>query len=583
MNAKRALPFCLLLSVVSLPAAAGFTIDFDTGINVSDTPEGTARSDYAMVVDPDSLGKIHVVTYADGTNGERDIYVRHSTDDGQTWSPAVNLSNTAAQTNIIGEPGNSRRPSIVSADGRVLIAWVDTYCPGGAQGSFISNEGGPTAFGCIYVARSADAGRTWSPGEQLTDGSRDAINPYPAASPSGVAVAWQEDPEGVEGGGDLSGASGASGSPGTDIHYAALSSAGFDASTAFTAATVVTDNTGTSQEDPAATRPNLQLVGTTAMLGYEEKKSGAQGKNVHLHTFGFLSPDSGAAGDVVNDVAENARRVRIVVQPAARAGASDTRALVIWRQGLGTQNAPADLILRRAVGGYSPADLLPAVNLSAATLSSPTNATPDDSIRGHRAILDGDRVGVVYIYTPSEPLRALQQANYNATTRHSRDGGVSWSAPRNVSNVEDTTINAFAPRIVGTPPTIATGDPLDERDPDAFVVGWDTRTNTIAPSDATRLDAFVAVTGDFGQQFSEPIPVADSISQEFELGLQLFPSGRVLCAIWKQRDPDRNPDTWFRCGVRNFAPVIVPVNSWAALLGMIILVIASARWLGPRA
>lgn len=583
MHSRFALPFFLILATTSLPAAAQFTIDFGPGVNVSDTPEGTARSDYAMVVDPGSLAKVHVVTYADGTNGERDIYVRHSTDGGQTWSPALNLSGTAAQTNVIGQPGNSRRPIIAASNGRVIIAWVDTWCPGGAQGSFTMSGGGTAAFGCIWAARSIDSGRTWSSAEQLTDGSRDAINPYPAISAAGAAIAWQEDPEGVQGGGDLSGASGASGSPGTDIHYSSLSAAGLDGASPFPPPTTVTDNTGTSQQDPAATRPNLQLVGSTALLGYEEKKFGAQGKNVHLHTFDFLSPPSGAAGAVVNDTAENARRVRIVVQPAAQAGPSDTRALVIWRQGLGTQDAPADLILRRAVGGYEATDLQPAINLSAATLGSATGANPDDSIRGHRAILSGDRAAVVYIYTPSEPLRALQQANYNATTRHSRDGGASWSAPRNVSNVEDTTVNAFAPRIVGTPPTIATGDPLDERDPDAFVLGWDTRTNTVEPSDATRLDAFVSITGDYGQRFSEPIPVADSISQEFELGIQVFPSGRVLCTIWKQRDPNLNPDTWFRCGVRNFAPVIVPIASWPALLILIMLVMASTRWIRPGA
>jgi hypothetical protein len=561
----------------SMSLSAQFTIDFGPGVNVSNTPDSTARTDYRIVVDPGTQEKVHVVTYAEGPNGQRDIFVRHSTDDARTWSPPVNLSNTAAQSNVLDEPGNSRRPAIAASDGGVLISWVDTYCPGGNQGTYTDDEDELTAFGCIHVARSNDAGRTWSTGEQLTDGSRDAINPYPAASSSGFALAWQEDPEGVPGTGQ-EGASGASGSPGTNIHYSALSGADFASATPFPADTVVSDNTGTSGGDPAATRPNLQLTGGTALLGYEEKKDGARGKNVILHTFGLLTPPSGAAGDVMNDPAENARRVRITAQPAAAAGPSDTRALFIWRQGVGVQGAPADFMMRRAVGGHDFARFQPAINLSGATLASPTDANPDDSIRGHRAILNGDRAAVVYIYTPSETLRALQEANYNATTRSSRDGGATWSAPRNVSGVTDNTITAFAPRIIATPPAIPSGDPLDTRDPDAYFVGWDTRTNTVEPHESERIDAWTAVTGTFGADFSDPLPVAnDPAAGEYSVVLQTFPSGRVLCAVWRQRDAETRPDAWIRCGPRNLVPRIVSVGSWPALLALALLMLGAAR------
>jgi len=318
------------------------------------------------------------------------------------------------------------------------------------------------------------------------------------------------------------------------------------------------------------------------MLGYEEKKDGAQGKNVVLHRFGFLSPPSLSPGDVVNDTAENARRVRIVAQAIGRTGASDTRALIIWRQGIGTQGAPADLMMRRAVGGYGFAELQPAINLSAATLDTPTHANPDDSIRGHRAILDGDRAAVVFIYTPSEALRALQLVNYNTTTRQSRNGGVTWSAPRNVSHVEDTTITAFAPRIIGTPPTIPSGDPLDARDRDAYFVGWDTRTNTVEPHEAERLDAWTAVTGNFGLDFSDPIAIADSAAGEYSVVLQTVPSGRVLCAVWRQRDDATRPDAWIRCGPKSPLPVVVPVDSWPALVVLMLLMLAAAAWFRPR-
>lgn len=578
MTLSRLLFFILLMLGATPWLSAQYTLEFGPAVNVSDTPAGTARSDYRIVVDPVTLEKIHVVTYADGRNGERDIFVRYSTD-GVTWSSAINVSNTAQQTNVLGEPGNSRRPAIAASGGRVLISWVDKYCPGGAQGTYVAQGGDTLAFGCIYAARSIDAGRTWSGAEILTDGSRDAINPFPAAGSAGFALAWQEDPAGVPGGGE-EGSPGARGSPGSDIHYSALSFADFSASAVFPAAVQVSDNTGTADGDPSATRPHLKLAGATALLGYEETKSGAQGKNVHWHDFPFLTPPSNAVGAVLNDPAENARRIRLVGQTPMDSGPSGTLALAIWRQGVETREAPADLMLRRAVGGYGIAQMAPAVNLSGTTLDEPTSANPEDSIRGHRAILSGDFAAVAYIYTPSEALRALQQANYNTMTRRSLDGGATWSPAHDLSVLQDTTLTTFAPRIVGTPPTIPTGEPEDMRDPGAYFVGWDVRTNAADVHDAGKLDAFVSVTGDFGGLFSAPIPVADSMSEEFELGLQAFPSGTVLCAIWKQRDPGLNPDTWFRCGDRFAAPVIVPsLSTWgsAALVLLILITVGRLR------
>lgn len=283
MTLSRFLLFMLLMLGATSWLSAQYTLDFGPAVNVSDTPAGTARSDYRIVVDPVTLEKIHVVTYADGRNGERDIFVRHSAD-GVTWSAAINLSNTAQQTNVLGEPGNSLRPAIVASGGRVLISWVDKYCPGGAQGSYVAEGGATLAFGCIYAARSTDAGRTWSGAELLTDGSRDAINPFPAAGPAGFALAWQEDPAGVPGGGE-EGSPGARGSPGSNIHYSALSLSDFSALAAFPAAVRVTDNTGTADGDPSATRPHLKLAGASALLGYEEKRPVRQARTSIGTTF----------------------------------------------------------------------------------------------------------------------------------------------------------------------------------------------------------------------------------------------------------------------------------------------------------
>jgi hypothetical protein len=564
-----------LLAMGAAPALAQPTIEFGSSSNVSDTPTGTARSDYRIVVDQTTLEKLHVVAYADGPEGQRDIFVRFSTD-AATWSLPVNVSNTAGQTNVLGAPGHSRRPALAVDGDEVLVVWNDRFCPGGNQGSYTPAGGGATAFACIWVARSTDAGRTWSAAEQLTDGSRDAINPFPAASADGFALSWQEDPAGVPAGGS-EGASGASGTPGTDIHYSAISKLDFVSATPFPAPVQLSDNTATTSGEPRATRPNLQLAGPTALLAYEETKPGAPGKDVRYHAFAFLTPPTGSAGSLVNQVpSENARRVRIVAQSTAAAGSNGATAMILWRQGTGTQDAPADFMMRRATGGYAIGQFDDAVNLSGDSLGEPTDLNPDDSIRGHRGILDGSFAAVVFIYTPSEADRALQQTNYNVMTRRSFDGAQTWSPMRDVSQVGDLTRTAFAPRIVATPPSIASGDPLDVRNPDVYFLAWDTRENLPEVDEAAeRYDAFAAITTDRGDHFSPPVLVAGSASAEWETGVQAWPSGEIVCAIWKQRDPGDPAETWFRCGERGLLPVLaVPLLGVPALL-----IVALGFWL----
>ncbi|AKS42698.1 sialidase family protein [Wenzhouxiangella marina] len=563
------------------PVVAQSTISFPPPVNVSNSNPSTAFTDYRIVVDPDTLQKVHVVTYADGPNGARDIFVRHSVDDGATWSAALNLSNTVGQTNVVGAPGNSSRPSIAAESGNVLIAWIDSYCPGGSQGSYLGEGGSPTAFGCVYTSRSTDSGRSWSSAEQLTDGSRDAINTFPAASPSGFALAWQEDPAGVPADDD-GGSSGASGTPGTDIHYSALSTLDFATAVPFPPDTTISDNTGTASGDPAATRPHLVLVDSLALLAYEETKSGAQGKDVLWHDFNLFMPDTVAAGGRVNDPSENARRVRIAAQPAASAGASDTRAIVIWRQGLTTQDGPADLFARRLTGGYGIGQMQAAINLSGSTLGSPSAENPDDSIRGHRAILDGDRLAVVYIYTPSEALRALQQATYNVFTRQSLDGGTSWSTPRNLSGLSNFDRMSFAPRIIKTPASIASGDPIDDRDPLVYVIGWDTRTNQANSEGAERFDVWAAYTTDFGSSFATPIPVSTTSAGEYAIILQAFPSGERICAVWRLRDADTRPDAYHACGSLQLSLQAVPTNATLALALLAALTLLATAWTRSR-
>jgi hypothetical protein len=310
-------------------------------------------------------------------------------------------------------------------------------------------------------------------------------------------------------------------------------------------------------------------------------KVGAPGKNVLWHNFDMFTPPADAAGDIVNDPTENARRARIVAQTPAEAGASGPLALLLWRQGLTNQEGPADFMARRAVGGYGIGQLQPVINLSGATLSSPTSEDPDDSIRGHRAILDGDQVAVGFIYTPSEPLRDLQQATYDAMTRQSVDGGQTWSPMRNLSGITDFSITAFSPRIAGTPATVASGDPLDQRNPDFYMVGWDTRGNIETPGEAERFDVWAAYTEDYGVEFSEAVPVAATPAGEYSVVLQPFPSGQRVCAVWRERDAVTRPEALHACGIRIPEARAVPFASWPTLLVLIGLMLGATYWMRP--
>ncbi|HKL51021.1 MAG TPA: hypothetical protein VJ908_07630, partial [Wenzhouxiangellaceae bacterium] len=61
MTLSRLLFFILLMLGATPWLSAQYTLEFGPAVNVSDTPAGTARSDYRIVVDPVTLEKIHVV------------------------------------------------------------------------------------------------------------------------------------------------------------------------------------------------------------------------------------------------------------------------------------------------------------------------------------------------------------------------------------------------------------------------------------------------------------------------------------------------------------------------------------------
>lgn len=231
-----------------------------------------------------------VVTYTDGVSetGYEDIFAAISRDDGTTFK-RVNLSRAADKSSFTlsnGLPyyGEAKKPVVQVKGNNILVAWTSKYCRGGRPAYAIDIDpltdeylydnayytediwgvGGPqrsvdyaeldfpevgeVPFSCVWAARGAIvtqaminsggfwADRTvgeivWFKPERLTSGRRDANQVFMGgAEGAGFAIAWQEDPEGLQPGsavGPGPGWGGATTSHKTDIWYSYISMADF--------------------------------------------------------------------------------------------------------------------------------------------------------------------------------------------------------------------------------------------------------------------------------------------------------------------------------------------------------------------
>lgn len=224
----------------------------------------------------------------------------------------------------------------------------------------------------------------------------------------------------------------------------------------------------------------------------EEKDKADVGKNVIYHSFDFASPVQVSGGDIVNlparDVAgnllylvdefgelvldwdgspqlayENARRPRMLVQPAGQAGSSGTVMVLVYKQGEEGKGRPSDIFMRRVKKGasgnpYAFANFVPgAQNLSsvtpteywenpnqddnakgegtkvvkfvqtAANLEDASWTNPYDDARAHRGILRGNNIYFAYDYTPNWAASRNAHDKYDLYIRRSFDGGVTWT------------------------------------------------------------------------------------------------------------------------------------------------------------
>jgi hypothetical protein len=209
-----------------------------------------------------------VVTYVDEnlTTRADDTFGAVSLDDGTTWRK-TNLSHSAEKlVDIKGLTygyGDTAKPVLSVAGRNLMVAWTSKHCPMGNPSGFpdatitpedpdekilsypsdhhkvagqqgVVNYGevyerpdlGTKPFSCVYAARGtvdAFGNIIWSKDEQLTSGRRDAYQLTSAvAGEAGFAMAWQEDPVGLNPGkaaGPGEGMSGATVNHKTDIWY----------------------------------------------------------------------------------------------------------------------------------------------------------------------------------------------------------------------------------------------------------------------------------------------------------------------------------------------------------------------------
>ncbi|MEE4163204.1 MAG: DUF11 domain-containing protein, partial [Woeseiaceae bacterium] len=520
----------------------------------------------------------------------RDIFVRASYDDGETWTAALNVSNTADLTDetvfydSVGDGsglgnfyGDSSKPTVIAAGTDLAVTWHDAYCGPGIQGpARYPTETGmlEVPYHCLYVARLkvGAGGISVVSVDRLSDASRDVKNEVIRASGAGFAAAWQEDPDGLQLGearGEGDGASGARVSPGTDIWYAWITRKEFtDAAAAWHGPVPISDNY--DYEASVATggggsRPNLFVAGSppTAMLVYEEAKNNGKedrGKYVRFHQFAYDAPPTGEAGIIVSAPAENARRARVIAttSPGRVYG---TRMALMWRQGEGIQGAPADFMMR--VGsvpegtdlaatpdaGFRTADLRPAVdtadannsapalNLSSAALYDATAEDPNGNAKAHRAIMDGDFIYAGYTHD-SDALDGVDAYQY--FVRWTDDGGVNWSEPVQVSGGTDGVGNVIEPRLIRTPGTVDSGKPEDIRNPDVYVLAWGSALENPDGSEPVRDALYVTRTVDRGLSFEPVRAMADSRSADDQtdeqIQLRVSPDGQQLGVVWIRRD-----------------------------------------------
>ncbi len=593
MTVKFRTGVALSLCAIAAAAYAATALRFGAEVNVSRTATPTEKAKVVRLayLHGGVFRKVWLFTYGDGPVNQQNVYARHSFDEGATWSDPVLLSRDAAGAPTGGQTittigsfmfvVDNEKPTIfappVTSGPSVLITWNSAYCPqnpaaAGNAGSYVNPDQGAgdydgdgaadRPFHCVWVATTTDPTlATWDV-HQLTNGERDAINEVVSGSSTATAfaMAWQEDPAGLqpgEGEGRGDGGMGSHVTGGTNIWYTHAPNP--NGITLRANVAQLSDNNVFGTGQPGASRPNLQVSGSTAVVAYEETAcpGGTGGKCVVYHSFPYSAHDANSSGTIISDVTQNSRRVRFFLQGASAAGASPLRAVVLWRQTPWvTPAAPSDIMVRRGLAdaaarpgstGFLPSDIL------ADTPQNMTNvARFGGNANAHRAIIRGSFVGLAYDLTPNmdaaNPEKtAVPTANYNLYfTRSTTNGEAgSWSAARNLSGVDSPVNTVVEPRLVPTPGTIVnpltgTPDPGDLQNPNAFYVCYATETNTLVGQSGR---VYVSRSLDLGLNFDPFVPVSATTGGQSESQLRPTPDGSSVMVLWMGEQTAGDPNT----------------------------------------
>lgn len=547
-------------------------------------------------------------------------------------------------------PGDVDKANIKTNGPLMVLTWVSKYCPDGDPATdgiqpsrqraiqYLERSGRVVPFSCTWMSYSANKGGSWSPAKQLSNGERDAIQDASAGNivtdttnvnfnKGQINVSWQEDPQGLQLGeadGPGDGASGANVNGGTDVWYAhatvdltqATPAAGSEYNTAYfnlQRAGRLTDNwqgsygingsvnyifDGAGANVPegevekgqaGAARPNIGMVGTTAIVAYEETKGSIgldEGKFIRYHAFPFntdLSTYTGKAGCIISDPAKNARRVRFLTQSPADAGAGGIQIGIFWKEGAYDKGGPSDIRVRRGMGGLQPANMVPAVDAACATsdyataialtsskgenisskaptattanLTDDTEANYTENALAHRGVLRGRDMWIGYSYTGDLVKLWAQLDNYNFWIRKFNTT-TGWDNPKNVTNIANKGINVREPRIFGTPksntttcpsgiPTDpTTTNPADCQNANVVYLAWGTQTN-VSPYDPVGgqdLGEFITVSKDSAATFAPVVKLSTvqgviwgDEESAYESQPVTRPDGTRFYSVWNQK------------------------------------------------
>lgn len=547
-------------------------------------------------------------------------------------------------------PGDIDKANIKTNGPMIVLTWVSKYCPdgdlavGGIQPSvqraisYLERDSRVIPFSCAWMSYSTTKGASWSPAKQLSAGERDAIQDASAgsivtdiANPNynrgQINVSWQEDPQGLQIGeadGPGDGASGANVNGGTDVWYthatvdltAAQPPVGSEYDTAYfdlLQANRLTDNwqgsygingsvnniyDGTGNNVPedqvekgqaGAARPNIGMVGSTAIVAYEETKGSNgldEGKFIRYHAFPFnadLSTYTGKAGCIISDPSKNARRVRFLTQSPADAGVGGIQIGIFWKEGLYDKGGPSDIRVRRGMGGLQPNNMVPAVDAACATsdyataisltsakgdnissqapIATTANLTDDTELKytenalAHRGVLRGNDMWIGYNYTGDLVRLWAGLDNYNFWIRKF-NVATGWENPRNVTNIANKGINVREPRIFATPksnPTTCpsgnptdptTTNPTDCQNTSVVFLAWGTQTN-VSPYDPVGgldLGEFITVSTDSAATFAPVVKLSTvqgvfwgDEESAYEAQPVTRPDGSRFYSVWNQK------------------------------------------------